>query len=48
MGDHTGMQESNMESDAKGQEPDKLLSTLVKDVLTFLNFRGKDDGQDND
>ena len=48
VGDHTGMQESNMESETKGQEPDKLLSTLVKDVLTFLNLRGKDDGQEND
>ena len=37
-----------MESDTEGQEPDKLLSTLVKVVLTFLNIRGKDDGQDND
>lgn len=45
--DHSGATVSDMQSDAKNQEPDKLLSAFVNSVSNFFKSRDKDDCQDN-
>lgn len=47
--DKTGLSRSDMESDDKGQEPDKLLSSIIVDsVLIFFELRDKGDDLNND
>ena len=50
MRDKTGLSRSDMESDDKGQEPDKLLSSIiiVDSVLIFFELRDKGDDLNND
>ena len=48
--DKTGLSRSDMESDDKGQEPDKLLSSIiiiVDSVLIFFELKDKGDDLNN-
>ena len=41
-------QQSPVKSDNKSQEPDKLQNAILKKILKFLRYGGKDSGEDDE
>ena len=46
--DKSEKQQSPVKSDNKCQEPDKLQNAILKRILKFLRYGGKDSGEDDD
>ena len=46
--DKSEKQQSPVKSDNKCQEPDKLQNAILKKILKFLRYGGKDSGEDDE
>ena len=46
--DNSEKQHSPVKSDNNCQEPDKLQNAILKKILKFLRYEGKDSGEDDE